>query len=55
MKFYPYEKEGGRKKVLAMKGGGGVITDVFGRGFPICDVPGGQFGKPPILTEGNCI
>ena len=30
-----------------------VITDVLNREFPICDVPGGRFGKPLIFTKGN--
>ena len=30
-----------------------VITDVLKREFPICDVAGGQFGKPSVLTKGN--
>ena len=30
-----------------------VITDVFKRELPICDVAGGQFGKPLDLKKGN--
>ena len=30
-----------------------VITEVLEREFPICDVAGGQFGKPLIFTKGN--
>ena len=30
-----------------------IITDVLEREFPICDVAGGQFGKPLIFTKGN--
>ena len=29
-----------------------VITDVFIREFPICDVAGGQFGKSLFLGKG---
>ena len=30
-----------------------TIIDVLRREFPICDVAGGQFGKPFIFTKGN--
>ena len=30
-----------------------AITDVLEREFPICEVAGGQFGKPPEFTKGN--
>ena len=30
-----------------------TITDFLEREFPICDVAGGQFGKPLIFTKGN--
>ena len=30
-------------------------TDVWGREFTICDVPGEQFGKPPIFPKGNSL
>ena len=30
-----------------------VITDVFMREFPICDVAGGQFGKSLFFRKGN--
>ena len=32
-----------------------VITDVLKRKFLICDVAGGQFGKPPFCSKGNPI
>ena len=30
-----------------------IKTDVLKREFPICDVAGGQFGKPSIFSKGN--
>ena len=30
-----------------------TIRNVLKREFQICDVAGGQFGKPPELTKGN--
>ena len=30
-----------------------VITDILKREFPICDIAGGQFGKPLDFTKGN--
>ena len=30
-----------------------LITDVLMRGFPICDIAGGQFEKSLFFTKGN--